>query len=258
MPPELGPIQRNSDPAFEATQPLVECHSCGYQIPPVLGTTCPECGQAWTRSCELREVHRAAVINSFPRTLKAAGIIWFFILLMNAIGAGIAAMGDSFFAPLFVMLGIGFGVVMSLGVGIWICKLGPDHQFRLHAHCWIRPLWYLHAPWLSIAVFTTAGSINAIVFRFFDETMASSVLMISILLCFVGWAIVSLTGLVMFFSKYADLRTKLSIENAKVVVSLHVCYALLIWLGSVIVGFFGGMLGAIFMGIVFGVDPMNY
>lgn len=201
----------------------------------------------WTRSSEVQETDRNKVRLDFLRSLKAAGIIWFCILLANAIGAGVAANGDPFGAPLFVMLGIGFGVAMSLGIGLLACKLGPDHQFKLHAHCWLKAHWMLHAPWLSIAAFTIVGSVLALISRLFSEAAADSIMMVTVVISLICWAIVSLGGLIMFFSSYAERRSQLGVEGANTVVTIHVLYALLVWLGSVFVGFLGGILGTFFM-----------
>lgn len=144
-------------------------------------------------------------------------------------------------------------MLTSTGVGIWICKLGPQHQFRLTASTWVRCLPWLHLPWLSIAAFTLVGSFLAIFVRLLPRD-GENILFAVVLIELILWAIVCLVGLITWFIKYGECRTKLSVVNGSTVRWLHSMFAILIWVGSVGVGFFGGILGAFFMAEITGLN----
>ncbi|MGJ8635478.1 MAG: hypothetical protein ACSHX5_01345 [Phycisphaerales bacterium] len=250
----MDTTDQSSSIRSEALSPLlVECHSCGYEIPPGLGSRCPECSTIWDKTCGIREPLRHDVRLNFVQTLQASGIVWLFVLIFFALGAGVAAQGDGFYAPAFVFFGIGGGVVASNGLGIWICKLGPEHQFRLIASIWIKRLPWLHLPWLSIAGFTLVGSVLAILTRLLPGNR-ENILSVIVLVELIIWAIVCLAGLIGWFVKYGESRSVLSIVNDSTVRSMHSIFAIMIWTGSVCVGFFGGILGAFFMAEVAGLN----
>jgi hypothetical protein len=182
-------------------------------------------------------------------------MLWFFFLTVNAVGA-LGASDGSWVSLLFAFFGIGFGVAASLGLGIWICKLGPPHQFKLHADLWMKQLWWIHAPWLMIAPMTIVGSVIAIVFRFIDPGFGETVLTGVVLIELILWGVLSFACSVIWLDKYATGRRINGIIEANTVVRLHVLYAIAIWIGSTILGFFGGMLGSFFMMSLLGSDMM--
>jgi len=178
-------------------------------------------------------------------------------LVIYGVGASVAAMNASAMPFLFVFLGIGFGVVVSNGVGIGIARIGPDHQFKLIASIWIKNLYWLHMPWLSIAAFTIVGTILAIFLRIMPSG-AEDILFIIVLIEMVLWGLVSLLSLVKWFTNYDEQRRSLGIVNDNPVSPLHMIFALLVWLGCVMVGFFGGTLGAFFMAFASGVGSGDF
>ena len=241
------------------TQPtLVRCHSCGYDIPHNIGSKCPECATIWNRSCDLRQQLRQTVQEEFTHKLKVAGVIWLAILLTYAIGAFIAAGGNDPSIFTLGILGLGFGIIASMGIGMALCRLGPSHQFKLHADIWTKNLWWLHAPWLLIAPLTIIGSLIALLFRVIDPLTGELVMVAVVLIELLAWAVLSLGAGLTWLSKYDGAREQLSIAEAKSVVSFHVIYAILIWLGSGVVGFFGGMLGTIFMVELLGINSLDF
>jgi hypothetical protein len=244
----------------EANQPVlrhVPCHGCGYAIPSTLGTTCPECGSIWTQKCEHREVERVSVIDDFSHTLKAACVGWFMVLFIYAVGATVGTMVGSPAPFIFVFFGIGFGVLISNVVGIGISKLGPDHQFKLISSVWVKKHYWLHVPWLSIAAFTIVGTILAIIARISPFNI-DDVLFTIVATELVLWGLVSILALIKWFIVYAEQREELGITDDNPVAPLHVIFAILIWLGCVCVGFFGGLLGTFFMSYAAGLDDMGF
>jgi len=184
-------------------------------------------------------------------------IWWFAILAIYALGAFMASEGawETLVAAFF---GIGFGIVASLGIGIGICKLGPSHEFRLHANLWTQKLWWLHGPWLMIGPLTAVGVLIGFVFRFIDPYIGSSLLGIYILIAFCGWLILSVACIVLWIDQYFTSRKQLGVVESGPVSALHTLYAFMIWIGSGIVGFFGGILGTFFMGFVVGEQPWDF
>ena len=180
--------------------------------------------------------------------------------MVFAIGAQVASGGEeSPWSFLAVILGIGFGVIASSSIGIWICKLGPTHQFKLHAHAWSKTLWWLHGPWLLIGGFTFLGSVLALIFRWTAPDIGEVIVVpIVIMIELFFWAVLSLTAIIVWIGNYSTTRTELGLVDAGVVVRLHTLWALMVWFGSGVVGFFGGMLGAIFMMTVLGSEIMGF
>tara|TARA_R110000868_G_scaffold241497_3_gene496515 strand:+ start:184533 stop:185276 length:744 start_codon:yes stop_codon:yes gene_type:complete len=231
--------------------PLVACHGCGYEIPRQLGAVCPECASVWDAAADSRNELRTGIHTNFGTVIKANLIWWFTILVIYALGAFMASEGawETLIAAFF---GIGFGVVASLGIGIGICKLGPAHEFRLHANLWTQKLWWLHGPWLMIGPLTAVGVLIAFAFRLIDPAIGADLVWIYILIAFFAWAILSFVCIVLWLDQYTTSRKGLGFDGGTRVVGLHTLYAFMIWIGSGIVGFFGGMLGSFFMGFVVG------
>jgi len=237
---------------------LTPCHLCGYDIPPTVNTTCPECGSIWDRASECRQNLREAIETKARRFLNTQRLIWAGVVLVYAIGAYVASGMESVWSLLAVILGIGFGAVASSSIGIGLCKIGPTHQFRLHAHVWSRLLWWLHGPWLLIGGFTLLGSILALIFRWTAPDIGEVLIPIIVMIELFCWAVLSLAALIVWIGNYSTALEELGIVNAGSVVRLHVLWALMVWFGSGTVGFFGGMLGAIFMMRLLGLDSMDF
>ena len=241
----VSDIQTDSPPI--PTEPiLVHCHTCGYSIPPTLDTKCPECGSIWNKLCERRLIRCQNISHNFISDLKAILMLWFVIVAICSIGA-LGASEGSWESLFFVFFGIGSGVIVSLGVGIWMCKLGPSHQFKLHADLWTKKLWYLHAPWLMIAPLTILGSVIAFIFRFIDPIFGESVMIVVILIELVLWAVLSIASGITWLDKCSTGRRIYGLVETPRVVRIHLFWGVLVWLGSAIVGFFGGVLGSFFM-----------
>jgi hypothetical protein len=237
----------------ESEHPLVPCHGCGYSIPRTIGATCPECNAAWTPTCDSREVHRNTISNNFTHILQAAGVAWFIGLVIYGVGASVAAVNASAIPFLVVFLGVGFGVVVSNAAGIGIARMGPEHQFKLMAAIWVKNLYWLHMPWLSIAAFTIVGTMLAVLLRIFPSG-AEDVLFFIVLVELVAWGLVSILTLIKWFIVYGEQRGSLGIKDDNPVAQLHCMLAILVWLGCVCIGFFGGLLGTLFMTFSAGID----
>jgi len=234
-------------PPTPTDPPLVRCHTCGYDIPHQIGTKCPECATVWDEACDLRQRVRQSVEEEFGHKLKVAAVIWFAILLTYAFGAFFASRASAPGTFLIVLLGIGFGVVTSFGLGVWTCKLGPSHQFKLHAHAWVENLWWPHAPWLLIAPLTIIGSAIALATRLINPETSEGVMIAVISIEFLAWVLLSLAAGVIWIDKYAQSRNAYAIHNANTIITTHVLFAIAIWLGSGVIGFFGGLLGSLFI-----------
>ncbi len=232
---------------------LVPCFECGYEIPNAIGERCPECGEVWKDDHQTRHILRNEISERYTKRLRLISAVWLGVLLVYAIGAEVAAGEYSGIPFAYTFFGIGFGVVMSNGLGIWLCKLGPDHQFRLHSYCWVRNLWWLHAPWLTIAAFTVFGTVLALAFRLIHQESGEVEIPIVVLIELCVWFGFSIAALVIWLTKYAEQRTEHGIMSAQTVVRFHIVYAISIWFGSGVVGFFGGVLGAMYMAGI--IDP---
>ncbi len=197
------------------------------------------------------------MVVDFAHTLKAAGVAWFITLFVYGVGATIGAMGGSALPFLFVLFGIGSGVFVSNAVGVGICKLGPEHQFKLIASVWVKKLYWLHMPWLSIAAFTIVGTMLAIVLRIIP-VHTEDWLFVIVLIELSLWGLCCMFALINWFIVYSDQRKELGIKDDKPVAPLHMIFAIIIWLGCVGVGFFGGILGALFMGFASGINPSEF
>ncbi|MEQ9206603.1 MAG: hypothetical protein RLN78_04490 [Phycisphaerales bacterium] len=237
--------------------PLVACHGCGYEIPCQIDAVCPECSSMWDADASSRDELRQHIHSTFGTVIRANMVWWLIVLVIYALGAFMASEGswESLVAAFF---GIGFGVVASLGLGIGICKLGPPHEFRLRAHLWTQQLWWLHTPWLLIGPLTAVGVIIALAFRWTDPMTGGVVVWIYILLALFAWAILSFVAIVIWLDQYTTTRKQLGLIETGPVVGLHTLYAFMIWIGSGIVGFFGGILGAFFMGFVVGEPTWDF
>jgi hypothetical protein len=244
----------------EANQPVlrhVPCHGCGYAIPSTLGTTCPECGSIWTQKCEHREVERVSVIDDFSHTLRAAGVGWFMVLFIYAVGATVAVMGNSAMPFIFVLFVMGFGVFLANAIGVGIAKLGPEHQFKLVSTVWIKKHYWLHIPWLSIAVFTVFGVIIAVLTRIMPVDVVDF-LYATVSIELVLWGLASILGLIKWFIVYAEQRQELGIRSDGAVAPLHRLLAIVVWLASVGIGFIGGVIGTFFMSYVSGFSDSGF
>jgi hypothetical protein len=197
------------------------------------------------------------VIDGFSLTLQAATVAWFIALFIYGVGATVGAMGGSPAPFLFVLFGIGFGVFMSNAVGIGICKLGPEHQFKLIASVWVKKLYWLHMPWLSIAAFTIIGAIIAVLLRILPAG-TEDWLFVIVMIELVAWGLVSILALIKWFIVYGEQRREFGIKDDNPVPAFHIIFAIMIWIGCIGVGFFGGMLGALFMAFASGVNPGDF
>ncbi len=235
----------------------VPCHGCGYAIPNTLGTTCPECGLVRSKACEQREEKRAAVIEGFAHTLKAACVGWFMVLFIYGVGATVGVMGSSPAPFIFVLFVMGFGVFLANAIGVGIAKLGPEHQYELISSVWVKKHYWLHVPWLSIAVFTVLGVIIAVLARIMPVDV-EGLLYATVSIELVLWGLASILGLIKWFIDYADERQEMGIRSDGAVAPLHRLLAIMVWLASVGIGFVGGVIGTFFMGYVSGVDGAGF
>lgn len=189
--------------------------------------------------------------------MNSQRLIWAGVLLVYGVGAYVASGLESPWIFMVVIFGIGFGVVASSSVGIGLCKIGPAHQFKLHAHVWSKMLWWLHGPWLLIGGFTLLGSVLALIFRWTSPDIGEVLIPIIVMIELFCWAVLSLTAIIVWIGNYSTAREELGLVDAGTVVRLHTLWALMIWFGSGVVGFFGGMLGAVFMMVVLGSETMG-
>lgn len=72
------------------------------------------------------------------------------------------------------------------------------------------------------------------------------------------WGLLSFASAIAWLDKYATGRRIYGLVDSARVVRMHVFWGILIWIGSALVGFFGGVLGSLFMMTVVGSDWMSF
>lgn len=225
---------------------LVHCHTCGYEIPPVLGERCPECGTLWDEDSVARQSRREGCVEDFKRCTNVRCRIWLGVLVVNAIGAGIAS---EFSVQMFfyTLLGIGFGITGSIMVGYAICRFGPVYERALRMDVWMRCLGWVHGPWLMISGFTLVGVLVSLILRLFHNSIDDTLLMVFVLIEFGIWVILCFVVVLRWDKRYREGCADMGVVFSSTASLLHTLFALIIWLGSGLVGLMGGALGAVLM-----------
>lgn len=228
------------------------CIMCGYKIDGELGTRCPECGLVHDQTFGHIGGLRREAARRAPRGLAAHIAAFVALILLNALGMGIAMRDHTDGVAVFLMLIIGISVTM--GVGAAAARfLAPPHTKRLHADLWVRHLWILHLPWISIAFFTMFGGGAAVLVQMLAPDLLDPALFLVVGFSFLAWIAITIGSLMSWFAHAGTRRAELALNETPSLTVTHVLWAVITWLGCAFVGFFGGIAGT---GIIF--DLVNW
>lgn len=225
---------------------LVPCHRCGYEVPPVLESRCPECGGVWDAFCQQRQSNLDELPAQLGPVLWGHAVVWASLVLITALGAFVAS-GMSVGAMLGVGVGLGGGVAASGAMGLLAARSVPGHQRRAIQHAWLACLHRLHLPWLSIAGFTTLGVVLALPVRLLGQHALGNLMFLVILLEFFAWLGVCLYALGSWERRFRARLDSMTLVIPSGGYNMVRACALAVWVGSGVVGLVGGMLGAGFM-----------
>ena len=218
----------------------VACHKCQYEIAPVLGTRCPECGVVFDDRSVMVQHRRDEILKTRDRTLVLHASLMTLAILVAAIGAAVLTNGG-WFALVVVTGALGVGLLGSAGVGVALVRFAPGPTRRLHAVLWCRTLWILHAPWLLIPALAALGVAVTLVVGLIDPDAAMGVVSIGSMVVFVLWLVLSVIALILWVGSITDQTRTLALHESPTLTTLRVLWGLVVWGGCLAVGFLGGI-----------------
>lgn len=225
---------------------LVACHECGYDIPPVVETICPECGNIWTNEHARTQEQRRRVLDRRSGWIGNHALVWLGVLFVYALGGFVT---DRFNPKAFIgiFLGIGFGIFLSNALGLLIAMMATKKERMLYQWVWVRTVWWAHAPWLAIGPLTLIGSLLGGFFRLVNPDLGSDIFIAVLMPIFVGWLIFCIVAAYLFTRRHSRSCASVGISKSNRVVTLHSVWAFMIMLGSGAVALMGGMMGVFFI-----------
>lgn len=164
---------------------LVGCPCCGYEIERVEGALCSECGIVLDALGLGIVRERARVLGIVGRETRVQTWAWVGVLVVYGFGAWMA-IGEvmAFFVA---AIGLGIGLIGSMGVGLGLAWFAPAHERVFVRWVWRRWFPVLHAPWLLIGPLTLAGGVVGLLLRGMDPYDAASLLWMIAGIAFFGW-----------------------------------------------------------------------
>ena len=236
---------------------LEACPRCGYEIECVEGVVCSECGVVLDGPGLGVVRERARVMGVVGRETKVQTWAWVGVLVVYGLGAWMA-MGErmAFFVA---AIGLGIGLIGSMGVGLGLAWFAPAHERVFVRWVWRRWFPVLHGPWLVIGPLTLLGGVVGLIVRVFDGYDAALVLWACAGIVFAGWVLLIPVWLIVWGMLTARSAYELGIgfRSRSVVWGGIVCWALVVVAVCSMVGFPGGQAGFWFARTVAGVEGIE-
>lgn len=240
----------------DALQP---CYRCGYLIVCDQGVQCSECGLVFgTNDVEVAR-KRLVAVGEASKRVRIWMIRWLCIWIVYMSG-GLGALWfvDSQMPWSFVYFMVGTLTALiwgSIGLGWAVSRFAPEHQKQLIWLGWLETLPIVHLSWLSIAGFTTLGTVVSGVLyllgvREADDlffNLPGAVIFGYVLIALAVWAIGSFVVLFAWPAKLIEYFEEHEVVKSQPGVGLMWALGLATYLAACAVGFMGGVLGAGFI-----------
>ncbi len=226
----------------EIDSPL-RCTECGYTIPDEVGARCPECGTLYDENALWRARRWRDLRASDARLLRRWLLVAGGVIVIYALGAGVV--GQS--AMLIVTTGIALsvGVAGSLVMGALASLAAPEQQRLVLRSAWLRALPWAHGPWLVIAPCSAIILSLALLDR--AANLNGSITFAALVGGTIIWLVASVLLMNKAYKAWSRVMNDFTGAPAKyATLAETICLLLLvvIWCGSMIVGFLGGGLAA--------------
>ena len=225
---------------------FVPCHRCGYLVPPVSGSVCPECGFIWMDEHSQVQDERISTIDNQGKWLRHHALVWLCLLVVYASGGFVT---DRFNPDAFVgiFFGLGFGIFLSNALGLLACQLAPEHERVLYRWIWIRTLWWAHASWIVIGPLTLLGTVLGALFRVIDPEAGNAIFQAVLIPIILLWVVFWFVAGYFYAHAYDKSCIAVGIRKETLLVRIHSVWALIVMIGSGWIGLMGGAIGVYFI-----------
>ena len=125
------------------------CPACGYDLSALASRRCPECGLDVINLNLVEHEARQALLARAGAFFTRQAAWWGGVLVVYSGAAGV--FGRSIGVGAMALLTLGIAALGSIALGGVPSQAAPDWERQLVRMVWVRRVWLLHAPWLSIA-----------------------------------------------------------------------------------------------------------